>query len=186
MALKAWERYEVRVRNLGADNDHFWAAEIPQLDGCKAYGPTREAAFEALQGVAEAFVEIAEEDGDPLPLPLSEVPQSYSGRFVVRVTSSLHKDLAERAKAEGVSLNHLCYELLAAGIGERRTLRTVNHYHITLKLPDTQASAMPYASGETTDWRNWTWRSRLEPLVANTTSSAFPATGRKALSRAQN
>ncbi|MDP2873100.1 MAG: toxin-antitoxin system HicB family antitoxin [Bacillota bacterium] len=45
------------------------------------------------------------------------MPGEYSGRFVVRVTPSLHKALARRARAEGVSLNHLCGELLAQGIG---------------------------------------------------------------------
>jgi antitoxin HicB len=168
MTLKPWERYEVRVRNLGPENDYYWMAEIPQLDGCKAYGQTQETAMEALQGVAEGFVEIAEEDGDPLPAPLSEVPRQYSGRFVVRVTSSLHKALAERAKVEGVSLNHLSYELLAAGIGERRALRPVNHYHISLTVPSLVGPTFPIEARGISDGGILSWRSKPEPRVANT------------------
>lgn len=140
MHTKPWERYEVALRKLGPDNDNLWLAHIPQLDGCRAYGQTPEAAMDELDAVATMYVEVAEEDGEALPLPLSDVPREFSGRFVVRVTSSLHKALSDRAKAEGVSLNHLCYELLAMGIGERRALTQVNHYHIATRDAETQES----------------------------------------------
>jgi antitoxin HicB len=168
MQLKAWERYDVIVRNLGAENDYYWTAEIPQLDGCKAYGQTREAAMEALQGVAEAYVEIAEEDGEPLPLPLAEVPQRYSGRFVVRVTASLHRSLAERAKAEGVSLNHLCYELLAMGIGERRAVRPINHYHFSLPPEIHRVGALQSFNASQDYGREYNWQRVVERRSAST------------------
>jgi len=38
---------------------------------------------------------------------------SYSGKFVVRVSSELHKSLADEAKAAGKSLNSLCIEKLS-------------------------------------------------------------------------
>lgn len=125
MSLKPWQRYPIAVVNLGVENDNYWLAEIPQLDGCKAYGRTAQEALEALGGVAEAFLDLATADNKALPMPLTSVPRGrYSGRFVVRVSPSLHKSLAMRAKAEGVSLNHLCCELLAAGIGDRSVVQT--------------------------------------------------------------
>ncbi len=39
--------------------------------------------------------------------------KEYSGQFRLRLPKSLHKHLAERAKAEGVSLNQLCVHILS-------------------------------------------------------------------------
>ena len=179
MKLRNWERYEVRVRNLGADSDFYWVAEIPQLDGCKAYGPTRASAMGALEGVAQACVDIAEEDGDSLPLPLSEVPQDYSGRFVMRVTASLHRDLAERAKVEGVSLNHLCYELLAMGLGERRAVRPINLYHLNFTSGLHSVGALHEFDTGPTDGREFNWqkvaeRRSVSTLLSELTASVTP------------
>ena len=39
--------------------------------------------------------------------------KEYSGQFRLRLPKSLHKHLAERAKAEGVSLNQFCVYVLS-------------------------------------------------------------------------
>jgi len=117
--LEPWERYQVSVVNLGPENGYEWLAEIPQLDGCRAYGDTKEQALRALEQVAREFVRILAEAGEALPPPVYRAPGAHSGRFVVRVSPTLHKSLAQRARQEGVSLNHLCSELLAQGIGFR-------------------------------------------------------------------
>lgn len=41
---------------------------------------------------------------------------AYSGRFVVRVSPSLHQELADAASKERVSLNHLCVGILKEGV----------------------------------------------------------------------
>ncbi|MCI8980594.1 MAG: toxin-antitoxin system HicB family antitoxin, partial [Clostridia bacterium] len=38
---------------------------------------------------------------------------SYSGQFKLRMPKSLHKELAERSKAEGISMNQYCVYLLS-------------------------------------------------------------------------
>jgi predicted HicB family RNase H-like nuclease len=43
----------------------------------------------------------------------------YSGRFVVRMLPAQHRQLVERAKVEGVSLNLWVCCLLAKSIGKR-------------------------------------------------------------------
>ncbi|WP_269470959.1 toxin-antitoxin system HicB family antitoxin [Sulfuritortus calidifontis] len=42
-----------------------------------------------------------------------------SGRFVTRLPKSVHAKLAERAKAEGVSLNALVLAFIAEGLGRK-------------------------------------------------------------------
>ena len=48
------------------------------------------------------------------PLPPEE---DYSGKFVVRVPRSLHRDLVETAEQEGVSLNQYINVVLARAVG---------------------------------------------------------------------
>lgn len=40
----------------------------------------------------------------------------HSGRLLVRMPPALHAELARRAAAQGVSLNHLVVALLAGGV----------------------------------------------------------------------
>ena len=42
----------------------------------------------------------------------------YSGKLSLRMSRSLHRDLSEMAKREGVSLNHLATTILARAVGE--------------------------------------------------------------------
>ena len=61
------------------------------------------------------FCNVATEFGDLVPAPYSSV----SGRFVQRVPKSLHRQLVDEAKSEGVSLNTLVVSLVAEGLGRR-------------------------------------------------------------------
>jgi hypothetical protein len=53
----------------------------------------------------------------------------YSGRFVVRIPKSLHRQLAETAASESVSLNQLVLTLLAGGLPAPRLNRGSNASH---------------------------------------------------------
>jgi antitoxin HicB len=66
-----------------------------------------------------SWIGTAQEFGDPVPPPSRAQDETYSGRWNMRVPKSLHRRLAERAKAEGVSLNTLAVTLLAEGLGRR-------------------------------------------------------------------
>ena len=51
--------------------------------------------------------------------PLADDVRVGTGKWQLRAPKSLHRQLAERAKREGVSLNTLAVTLLAEGLGER-------------------------------------------------------------------
>ena len=42
--------------------------------------------------------------------------EAYSGQFKLRIPKSLHRQLAEQAKAEGISMNQYCVCLLSKNI----------------------------------------------------------------------
>ncbi|MEA2688209.1 MAG: hypothetical protein QOD51_816 [Candidatus Eremiobacteraeota bacterium] len=80
-------------------------------------GSTEAAALANLHDAMTAWVTAAIEIGDPIPEPAGV--DQYSGKFMVRVPKSLHRDLARRADTEGVSLNALVTTSLAAALGGR-------------------------------------------------------------------
>ncbi len=76
---------------------------VVELPGCIIEGDTLEEAAEMIQDAMASWIEVALEDGRPIPLP--KPSEAYSGKFVVRLPPSLHRDAAEAARREGVSLN---------------------------------------------------------------------------------
>lgn len=50
--------------------------------------------------------------------------EQYSGKFVARLPKSLHRELAQAAEREGVSLNALVNVALARYVGAEQNLQT--------------------------------------------------------------
>ncbi|MDI7247559.1 MAG: toxin-antitoxin system HicB family antitoxin [Bacillota bacterium] len=87
-----------------------YLASVEELPGCMTEGDSREEALAKLQDAMRGWIELALQDGDRVPLP--EEGQRYSGRILVRAPKSLHRDLVERARRDGVSLNqYIIYRL---------------------------------------------------------------------------
>jgi antitoxin HicB len=76
---------------------------VAKLPGCLTQADTFEELGEMIEDAMRGWIEIALEDGTPVPEPRPD--EAYSGKFVVRVPKSLHRRLVETAEAEGVSLN---------------------------------------------------------------------------------
>jgi predicted RNase H-like HicB family nuclease len=60
-------KYEVII--YWSDEDGAFVAEVPELPGCAAHGPTQEAALSSAQEAIRLWVETAREFGDPVPVP---------------------------------------------------------------------------------------------------------------------
>lgn len=63
-------KYEVILYWSNADN--AFVAEVPELAGCMAHGPTQAAALGSVNEAIELWVETAREFGDPIPEPKGE------------------------------------------------------------------------------------------------------------------
>jgi antitoxin HicB len=61
------------------------------------------------------WLEIALEENIPIPEP--RPADQYSGKFNLRIPRTLHRQLAEAAEDEGVSLNQFYNKILAESIG---------------------------------------------------------------------
>lgn len=107
-----------------ADGTFF--GSIKELRGCMTEGDTGKETLEMLEDAKSAWLEIAIEDGDEIPLPESLRTRDYSGRFNIRIPRSLHRQLIEEAKAEGVSLNAHTNFLLGTGNNLMQVIREKN------------------------------------------------------------
>jgi antitoxin HicB len=101
------------------DAEDGYLGKVPELPGCVTAGETEAEALTNLREAMAAWFEEALETGLPIPEPQSE-PKRYSGKLLVRLPSSLHGQLAERAREEGVSTNQMTLALIAEGLGARR------------------------------------------------------------------
>ena len=98
-------------------NDHYtyrvtWSEEDQEYVGLCAEFPSlswlagsQEAALKGICSVVAGAVADMRKTGEPIPEPLAG--KRYSGRFMVRIPSEVHRNLALKAAEEGVSLNRL-------------------------------------------------------------------------------
>ena len=107
--------YTIELRNTPGEG---WFARVRELPGCMSQGETAEDAIANIQEAMHLWLEVSLEQGDAIPEPRPD--EEYSGKFVVRVPRSLHRDLAEIAEREGVSLNQYINTALAQSVGVMR------------------------------------------------------------------
>ena len=104
-----------------SDEDAGYIAICPEFPGVSAWGQTADDAVREARVALELSIEVHNEEGWKLPAPWKLSP--YSGQFRLRVPVALHRQLAERAELEGVSLNTLAVSYLAAGLGGAEAVR---------------------------------------------------------------
>ena len=95
-----------------------YVARYPDLPGCITVGETMNDVIANAEDARRVWLEAALEDGIRIAEPDSI--ENYSGQFKLRIPRSLHRSLAEHARAEGTSMNQYCLYLLS----KNDTLRT--------------------------------------------------------------
>ncbi len=96
-----------------------YTAVLPSLPGCMTTADDFASLQKNLVDAKESWLQVALEDGDPIPEPEPPEIREYSGKFLTRVPKSVHRSLALRAEAENTSLNQLVLTLLVAGLANR-------------------------------------------------------------------
>ena len=107
--------YTIKVIRDEGEGFSGWFARVVELPGCMTQAETLEELEGMIQEAMRAWIETALEDGAPIPEPRTE--EAYSGKFVVRVPKSLHRQLVEAAERDGVSLNTFVNASLSRTVG---------------------------------------------------------------------
>jgi antitoxin HicB len=117
--------YHIEVIRDNDEENPGWVARVVELPGCITQGDTFEELGEMIEDAMRGWIGVALEDGDPVPEPKPD--EEYSGKFVVRVPRSLHRQLAEAAEREGVSLNQFINAALGLAVGRASASTSVTY-----------------------------------------------------------
>lgn len=97
------------------EDETTWFARVVELPGCMTEGDSATDAVAMIQDAMAGWIELALNDGRPIPHPSPR--DEFSGKFVVRVPKSLHRDLVAAAARDQVSLNQFIAIELARSVG---------------------------------------------------------------------
>ncbi len=102
MALKT-DRYTYRITWSEDDNEYVGlCVEFPSLSWLSK---APEAALKGIRKLVAETVSDMESNDETVPEPIA--CRKYSGKFMVRVPSEVHRNLAIRAAESGISLNRI-------------------------------------------------------------------------------
>ena len=117
-------------------DDGSYFAKIKELEGCMTVGETMAEALAMIEDAKLAWLTAAVEDGIEIPLPESMQAERYSGKFALRLPKSLHRQLAESAERDGVSLNQYLVTLLAERNALAEVKRQLAHQAPPCEVPE--------------------------------------------------
>jgi len=109
--------YRIEIQPIPEEKGGGYEASIPQLGrySVRADGETIEEALDGLKAIKEERLAEYLEEGLVIPEPEPDDGE-YSGKFLVRIPKTLHRELSQRAKQNDVSLNQLITFLLSSGL----------------------------------------------------------------------
>lgn len=88
-----------------------YVASYPELPGCMTCADTMERAIAQAADTKREWLIAAMESGITIPEP--DDIEGYSGQFKLRIPKSLHRQLVQQARREGISMNQYCVYMLS-------------------------------------------------------------------------
>lgn len=108
--MRLQDRYVFRVRF--SDEDGKFLATVAEFPSLSWLADSPEAALHGLRCLVDDVVVDMQEHGEEIPTPIED--KEYSGKFVLRLTPSEHRQLALQAAEQHVSLNKLAASRILA------------------------------------------------------------------------
>lgn len=102
------------MRVLLRNTDKSYTARVLEFPGVLSEGSTADEAIDNLDEAIAAVVEVMLDDGVRVPDPLEE--REYSGKLVLRIPPSLHRAVALQSQIDGISINRLLSNAVAAAL----------------------------------------------------------------------
>lgn len=107
--------YTVEISKISEEDGGGYFISIPLLQGCMSDGESLEEAYANIEEAKQEWLQSMLKRNLPIPEPASD--NQYSGKFIIRIPKSLHRNLAEESKREGISLNQFISNSLSYMIG---------------------------------------------------------------------
>jgi predicted RNase H-like HicB family nuclease len=141
-----------------SDEDEGYIAIAPDLPGSSAFGESEAEALQELDDAIAGWIAAAKAVGNTVPPP-STPSKLHSGKLLVRMPRTLHRDLAEDAAREGVSLNQYVVFVLSKRASARSALTTAmipaRSQIMSADVGNMHIAAHPLAVLETRSTADW-------------------------------
>ena len=108
--IDEYMKLKYRMELIPDEAEGGYTVRYPDLPGCLTCADTLEEAVRNAEDARRAWFAAAMEEGCEIPEPSDA--GDYSGQFKLRIPKSLHRDLAEHSREEGISMNQYCLYLL--------------------------------------------------------------------------
>ncbi|HEY7875984.1 MAG TPA: type II toxin-antitoxin system HicB family antitoxin [Actinomycetota bacterium] len=102
--------------------DGHYFARIKELPGCMTEADSKSEVLDALEEAQLLWLESALDNGDHIPLPAAD--ENYSGKIFVRTSPRLHREVAEAAESQGISMSQFVAEVLAGVVGVKDAIKS--------------------------------------------------------------
>lgn len=112
--------YTIEVMHDAGDEASGLFARVVELPGCMTQADSFAELGEMIEDAMHAWLEAALEAGREIPEP--QAAPAYSGKFIIRIPRSLHRDLVRAAERENVSLNLFATTALARAVGAKTSI----------------------------------------------------------------
>lgn len=109
LVTEALNKYTYRAE--WSEEDDVFIARTLEVPSVLAHAETPEGAIKELKVALSLALDSMIEDGEPIPEPISL--HKFKGRFLVRATPELHKEITIQAAESGVSVNQFVLTKLA-------------------------------------------------------------------------
>jgi predicted RNase H-like HicB family nuclease len=101
----------------------LFMARAPELEHCSGEGATRAEALAKLEEEIDAQLANMLSHGSTPPRAVDE--ETFTGEISAKISKLLHRELSYQARSEGIDVDHLVGELLAAAMESRKQTRGV-------------------------------------------------------------
>jgi predicted RNase H-like HicB family nuclease len=96
----------------------LFVARAPELEHCTGEGPSRAEAIARVEEEIDAQLANMLSHGATPPRAADE--EVWSGELACKVSKTLHRELTYQARSEGIDLDHMLGELIAAALESRK------------------------------------------------------------------
>lgn len=122
--------YKILLSTLETEEGIEYLAEFREYEFCCGSGLTVDEAVKEAKENLNNYIQELVMLGKPIVEPMKEL--TYSGKFTVRLSKSMHKKAAEMAEEEGVSLNTFINEAISEKVGIMEMYSFVEKYESAL------------------------------------------------------
>ena len=130
--------YTITVKRVLEDGEPLFKATVKELPHVTEYGDAYDEVYELAIDAINTLREMASDMGHRFPGP-SEEDDRFSGRVTLRMPKSLHRDIANTADLEGVSLNQLLVTTIAEKVGGSQMYAVAAEYFSRQLIPSVRS-----------------------------------------------